>query len=200
MPAMVIAGTAALVALATVVVALVRLHLKPTGLSAIRNPVSQYGICEFRAGYRTATLAFAAAGAALAVALARAVLHGTRGIVALLVVFAAARAVISWFPMDAPNAKHTPTGGAHGLLAIAAFGSVTAAALRLGGALSEQARWHALAGVSTALGALMLALLATMATRRAIPLLARWFGALERAFYLAAIAWCLVFALASALA
>ena len=45
------------------VVALVVLHLMPSGLSPLRNPVSQYGITRFKAGYRVQTLAYGLAGA-----------------------------------------------------------------------------------------------------------------------------------------
>ena len=196
---MVIAGIVALVALATVIGALGHLHLEPTGLSPIRDPVSQYGISGFRADYRLATLAFAAVGVALAVALSDAVVHRGAGIVSLMVVFAAARTAISWFPMDAPGSPRTATGSVHGLLAIAAFGSLTAAALHLGSALSEQVRWRALAGVSTTLGWLMLCLLAAMVARRVLPALGGWFGAFERGFYAMAIVWCAVFAFAAAI-
>lgn len=101
--------------------------------------------------------------------------------------------------MDAPGAERTSTGAAHGLLAIAAFGAATTAAFRLGTALGEQHRWHALAGLSTTLGWLMLCLLAAMAARRPLPALGRWFGAVERGFHLAAIAWFAIFAVAAAL-
>jgi hypothetical protein len=121
-------------------------------------------------------------------------------IVVALAVFAAARAAISWFPMDAPGSRRTATGAAHGLLAVVAFGSAAAVALHLGGALAEQARWHALAGVSTLLGRLELVLLAAILARRLLPALGRWFGLLERAFYIVAILWFTVFALSAALA
>jgi len=49
------AGVIALLALAVVVASLTYLHLEPTGLSPVRNAVSQYGITSFRAGYRVAS-------------------------------------------------------------------------------------------------------------------------------------------------
>jgi len=57
------AGLIALLALAVTAASLGYLHLAPTGLSPVRNAVSQYGITPFRAGYRVATIAFGAAGA-----------------------------------------------------------------------------------------------------------------------------------------
>jgi len=192
------AGIIALLALAVTVASLVWLHLQPTGLSPVRNPVSQYGITSFRAGYRAATIAFGAAGLALAAGISQAI--GGRALVAvtLLVVFAVTRAAISWFPMDAPGAQRTSSGRAHGWLAIAAFGAATLAALRLGTVLSRAARWHSFAPVSVALGWLMVALLVAMALARSVPAVRDRFGAVERAFYLAAIAWFAVFGVACA--
>jgi hypothetical protein len=197
-PLMTAAGVTALLALAVTVASLVWLHLEPTGLSPVRNAVSQYGITAFRAGYRVATIAFGAAGIALAVGIGQALASRAKAVVVLLVIFAIARAAISWFPMDKPGANRTPTGQMHGLLAIAAFASVTLAAFRLAGALSSQDRWHSLAPVSIALGCAMGAILLTLPLARALPAVRARFGAIERGFYLSAIAWFAVFAYACA--
>jgi hypothetical protein len=193
------AGVAALLALAVTVASLGWLHLMPTGLSPVRNAVSQYGITAFKAGYRVATLAFGAAGIALAFGISRAVAGRGTAVVILLVLFAIARVLISWFPMDAPGADRTSTGQAHGLLALVAFVSVTAAAFRLAGDLSRGQRWHALAPVSTALGVAMAVLLVSFMLARGLPAVRARFGAVERGFYLSAIAWFTVFAFACAL-
>ena len=134
----------ALVGLLATVASLVYLHLVPSGLSPLHNAVSQYGISAYRGGYRATTISFGVAGAALAVGVA-AVDPGTRmgAVVALLVVFAIARLVISWAPMDVPGSRVTRTGMLHWLLAVAAFGSLTAAAFNLGGGLAHAGRWHA---------------------------------------------------------
>jgi hypothetical protein len=193
------AGVVALLALAATAASLGYLHLAPTGLNPVRNPVSQYGITQARAGYRAATIAFGVAGAALAVGVARAISgHGSTAVVVLVVIFALARCAISWFPMDAPGAGSTATGQRHGLLAIAAFGSLTVAALPLGTVLSRQPRWHSLAGASAALGFVMAALLVGMTLARVVPTVRHLFGAIERGFYLAAIGWCALFAYACA--
>jgi len=183
------AGVTALLALAVTVASLGYLHFAPTGLSPVRNAVSQYGITPFRAGYRVATLAFGAAGAALAAGLGLATGSAGEAVVALLVVFAIARAAISWFPMDAPGTARTPTGQMHGLLAIGAFACATLAAFRLASVLSREDRWHWLISVSTALGGVMAACLVGLALARAFPAVRARFGAVERGFYLAAIAW-----------
>jgi hypothetical protein len=44
---MVIAGVVSLIAVCVVVASLAWLHVQPTGLSAVRNPVSEYGITPF---------------------------------------------------------------------------------------------------------------------------------------------------------
>jgi hypothetical protein len=193
-------GIVALAALAVVVASLAYLHIAPTGLSPLRNPVSQYGITPFRAGYRVATIAFALAGVALALGLHRALRANTHlgVVVVMLFVFALARALISWFPMDTPGAPPTPTGRRHGLLAIVAFGATTIAAFRLASALSHGGRWHSLATVSSVLGWAMLVSLLALTLSRGVPALRERFGAIERCFYLSAIAWFAVFAVACA--
>jgi hypothetical protein len=193
------AGVIALAALAVVVASLAYLHLALTGLSPVRNAVSQYGISRLRTGYRVATIAFAASAVALAVGIERAVSHAGRvmPVLVLLGVFAAARAVISWFPMDEPGAPRTPTGRTHGLLAIAAFCSVALAAGRLGSTLAGGGeRWHDLSQTSTVLSWAMALFLVGMWLRRSIPALAARFGLIERGFYVMAIAWFAVFAIA----
>ena len=194
---MTVAGVIALAALAVVVGSLAYLHLAPTGLSPVHNAVSQYGISRFHSGYRVATIAFAASAVALAVGIERAVGHDGRvaPVLVLLGVFAAARAVISWFPMDEPGTPRTRTGRTHGLLAFAAFCSAAVAADRLGSALAGGgARWHDLSQTSTVLGAVMGVFLVRMWLCRTFPAPAARFGLIERGFYLAAIAWFAVFA------
>jgi Protein of unknown function (DUF998) len=191
------AGVVALVALAAVVASLTYLHVEPTGLSPVRNAVSQYGISDYKAGYRAATIAFAVAGLALATGLHRELSgRGAKLVVLLLVIFAIARAAISWFPMDAPGAERTSTGSIHGVLAIVAFGAATAAALKLGSVLSGSAHWRSLGPVSVALGWAMIAFLLGMMLTRSVPWVRARFGAIERGFYVAAIAWFAVFAVA----
>jgi hypothetical protein len=193
-------GIVALAALAGVVGSLGYLHLAPTGLSPVRNAVSQYGITPFRAGYRVATLTFAIAAVALALGLHRA-LHANKHLgvaIVMLFVFALARALVSWFPMDEPGTPVTTTGRRHGILAIIAFGAVTIAAFRLSNALSDGGRWHSLASVSSVLGWVMLLSLLLLLLARGAPALRERFGAVERCFYVAAIAWFAVFAVACA--
>jgi Protein of unknown function (DUF998) len=185
-----VAGVLTLLALAALVASLTYLHVAPTGLSPAHNAVSQYGITRFRRGYRAATIAFAIAGAALAVEVATVTDgRGRIQVVVPLMIFALARAVISWFPMDAPGTERTSAGRMHGVLAIAAFGGATLAALSLGRAIGGQAQWHALAQFSAAAGWIMLALLLVMGLARSLPAVRSAFGGIERGFYVAAIVW-----------
>ncbi len=93
------AGVTALLALAVTVASLGWLHVEPTGLSPVRNAVSQYGITPFRIGYRVATIAFAAAGIALAAGV---------GVVART---GSAVAVALSGPADAPGSGRAATSG-----------------------------------------------------------------------------------------
>ena len=196
---MVIAGVFSLLALAVVVSSLVWLHVQPTGLSPIRNAVSEYGITPFRAGYRIATIAFGLAGLGLAIGIDRSISgHGEIVVVALLIVFALARAAISWSPMDAPGQPRTSTGVIHVLLAFVAFATVTAAALTLGGVLGHVTRWHSLGPASTGLGYAMTACLFAFGASWSVPPLRARPGLIERGFYVFAIAWVAVFAFACA--
>ena len=182
-----------LAATAVGVGALVVLHLLPTGLSPMRNAVSQYGITRYRLGYRVQTIAFAVAGAAAAIGLAEAAPGRARAVIALVVVFAFARLVISWFPMDEPGGERTNHGTMHGLIAIVTFIAIAAAAGRLGAVAKQVPGWATLATVSSVIAWLMVAsLIAMMVVRRGARVThstPNYFGAVERVFYLALVAW-----------
>lgn len=180
-----VASAASLAGLGVGITALGVLHALPTGLSPLRNAVSQYGITRYRLGYRVQTLGYAVAGVAAGIALAA--IGGVPGaVVALCVVFACARAAISWFPMDTPGGDRTATGRRHGLLAVVAFVAITVAALRLDRA-SGSLLGSSTATASTVLGALMLVSLLGMAASRRTSGVG--FGAIERAFYVLMTAW-----------
>jgi len=172
--------------------ALVVLHVLPTGLSPARNAVSQYGITRYRNGYRVQTLGYALAGLGAAVGLTK-LLGSVQFVVALCVVFAAARAAISWFPMDAPGGDHTATGRRHGLLAIVAFGAVGIAAEGLARLLRQDRIHPALASASEWLALLMLVGFAAMAVSRQSG--GGFYGLAERGFYLCMTAWLVVVAI-----
>ena len=172
-----------------VTIALIALHVLPTGLSPRRDPVSQYALTKYAVGYRIATLAAAVAGASAAVLIAT-TLEGTASTIAviLLAVFALSRLLIGFFPMDAPDATKTGTGRTHNLLAFAAFGSLTAAAFVVAGAFHD-AGFADLSTLSTALGVVMAVGAVGLFLAARIPRLHAWFGAAERVIYVGFIVW-----------
>lgn len=157
------------------VACLVYLHLAPTGYSPARNAVSEYGIGRYGNWYRTQAACTGVAAFLLAGALRRPAL-----VVGLLAVLGIARIGIGRFTTDAlAGGEATRTGGIHLLLAAVAF---------------TAAPWAAVAlkrpdGGQPALGWAMAACaLATMLSLRN-PALRRWFGAVERAYYVTMLAW-----------
>jgi hypothetical protein len=190
---MALAGTWAIAfGLAVGLAALAVLHFLPTGLSPVRNAVSQYGISRYRDGYRVQTLGYALAGLGAALGLAQ--LPGPVGLVVLLcLVFAAARAAISWFPMDAPGGQRTATGSWHGVLAIVAFGAVGLAAASLANLLRHDQIHPAVASASNWLALLILVTFVAMAASRRLG--GGFFGLAERGFYVCMTAWLAVVAI-----
>ncbi len=155
-------AAASLVCTGLCVACLAYLHLAPTGYSLVKDAVSRYGVGRFARWYQAQAAFAGLAGILLAIAL-----RHPAHVVVLLVVFGVARVAITQFPMDTrPRA--------HWLLAVAAFGGVTSAAIRL------RPEFHG----TPALGfAMLAALLAGIALRR------RAFGLAERAFYAAMLGW-----------
>ena len=168
------------------VVALVLLHLRPSGLSPLRNPVSQHGITRFKAGYRVQTLAYGLAGVGAAIGIA-ALPRPSQLVVVLCCVFAVSRAGITWFPMDAPGAERSDTGRHHGQLAMCAFVAVALAAADLSRTLGHDHVSGAFGAVSGALAAAMLVSLVTMALGRRAG--SGSYGLVERIVYLSMAAW-----------
>jgi hypothetical protein len=188
-----VAGVTCLAATAVGVGAMIVLHVLPTGLSPIRNAVSQYGITRYRLGYRVQTIAIGVAGVAAAVGLAKAAPGRARALIALILVFAIARFVISWFPMDEPGSEPTNHGRMHGILAIVTFLAIAIAAGRLGTVAQQVPGWSTLSTVSQVFAWLMVASLVAMMVVRRSAVANRstpsYFGAVERVFYLAIVGW-----------
>lgn len=168
------------------VVALVALHVLPTGLSPMRNAVSQYGISPYRTGYRTQTIAYGVAGLGAAIGLAELPGQGAV-VVALCAIFAVARMAISWFPMDVPGGTRTESGRRHGLLAICAFGAVGLAAEQLSKLLGREHVHPELGAASAVVAVLMLASFVAMGVARRSG--GAYFGLVERGFYVCMTAW-----------
>lgn len=189
----------AIIAIAGVVLAIVALvmaHLRGTGLSALRDPVSAYGISEAAPLYRLQTLGTAMAAAALAVALALSDLSSSLPAVISLSVLAVARAVISWAPMDAEGSPRTATGRAHNLLAFGAFAAASVGGFMVGIAFGNAPGLEAFGTTATSLGWIMTiasVLTIASATIRAIRPL---FGLAERIIYVGMLAWLTITAVA----
>jgi uncharacterized protein DUF998 len=104
-----------------------------------------------------------------------------------LALFAVARLVISWSPMDAHDAPGTRTGRRHLLLAIIAFAAITIAALMLPPTLDRTGRWADLVTLLRATG-WFIALVLTGTSLR-LPALQPYFGAVERVLYVVMLGW-----------
>ena len=155
-------AAASLACTALCISCLLYLHLAPTGYSPLTQAVSRYGVGKYARWYQAQASFAGSAGILLAVALRQ-----PRHVVVLLVVFGIARLAITQFPMDTRR-------GPHALLAVAAFGTVTSAAIRLPSSL------HGTPGLGWAM---LVALLAGIVLRQVA------FGLAERAFYVAMLAW-----------
>ena len=184
------AGALAIAGTSVSVASLVVLHLVPTGLSPITNPVSQYGITPYRVWYRVQTIGMGVAALACGVGVSKLALGGSL-VVALFVVMGVSRLLISWFPMDHPGGELTQTGRRHGLLAIAAFVSAASAGIRLGSQLQRAHVWPGGGDALVAIGVVMTVALIGMAAMRTGGT-RRSFGLIERMFYLGAISMLLV--------
>jgi Protein of unknown function (DUF998) len=149
------------------------LHIAPTGYSAVRNAVSEYGVGPYARWYGLQAALAGIAAVCLAVALGH-----PRKIVILLAVLAAARIAIGWFPANAVSGDPTLRGGVHVLLALVTFTAASWAAIALRSG-EDGAPW---------LGWLMAALATGTMVSLRTPL-RPWLGLTERGYYAAMLAW-----------
>ena len=177
-----------LLATATCLAVLVWLHVLPTGYRPIRNAVSDYGVGRFAHLYRAQTAASAIAALLLAGALSGGVDPTPILVVFLLLVFAAARLLIPWYPTDLDRAQPTRTGRIHVLLAGLAFGSIAWASA----SLPDRVDWPGVHGTLVALGwaVVVLAVGCGLCMSRALHQATEpFFGLVERLFYAAMLTW-----------
>ncbi|WP_374947097.1 DUF998 domain-containing protein [Agreia sp.] len=189
----------AVIALLGVIVCLgclVYLHVSPTGLNPLRDPVSQYGITDYFTFYRAAALSLGVAALTLAVALVEALTEANAAGIVFLVILGFARLTIGWVPMDAPGAPRTATGLRHNLLATAFFASATVAAFLLTGSFAIDEAISAIAPASAVLAWAMAALCALILLTSLVGPLKRFFGLVERLLYAAVLAWVAMVAIA----
>lgn len=185
----------ALVGVAVAVIAVIALHIVPSGLSPLRDPVSAYGISRWSALYRVQTVATAVAALAVAGALLSARTPSAVAAVIALVALALTRAPISWVPMDAADAPRTPTGRRHDLLAFGAFAAASVGGFMTGIAFSA-AGFSAAASAATLLGWVMTVASAATILAGIVTALRPAFGLAERLIYVGMFAWLSVAAVA----
>lgn len=108
---------------------IVAAHLIDRGVNPIRDAVSDFGAREHPWPYRLAAIWLGLAGLLTAVILADAMFPKPTFVILCLLLFAAARWAITIFPTDLEDEEETSIGRTHVMLAVAAFGSVSAASL-----------------------------------------------------------------------
>jgi hypothetical protein len=181
----------AVAAMAVSTSALLLLHILPTGYNPVRDAVSDYAIGRYRALFWTFTTAGAISGLVLAIALVRSHPPKPTLAVAMLLLSAAARVLVPFFPTDQSGSRfQTPEGTVHMVLAVTIFASIAVAASNLGNTLGHEPAWHSVKGLVDGWLPWVITGTAT-ATGLAIigPRLKRIFGLIERSYYLSSITW-----------
>src|SRR3954451_12538685 len=171
---------------------IVRVHMLPTGYRPVSNAVSDYGVGAYSRYYRWQTAALAYAALVLAAAIARTTHPVPELIVFLLMTFAAARLLIPSFPTDLDRrSRPTPNGRIHILLAGVAFASIAWCAA----ALPDRVDWPGLHGTLVVLGWIVVVTAVASGLAMAVRIAEPYFGAVERLFYGATLAWFFVVSL-----
>lgn len=186
-------------ALATAVqaVALIMLHLLPTGYNPVRYAVSDYGVGRYRGWFWLQAVAGGVGCLALGIALAQ--LHPftpTQVVVVALIVTAGARFLLPFFATDQPGSRfRTLHGTIHMILAVIAFGGLVWAATGLWSTLRHYPAWQGAEGALTIIPWIMLGSVIAVVLAIAGPRLKPFFGVFERRFYLSSITWVLIVAI-----
>ena len=168
---------------------LVIVHLLPTGVDPIGDPVSNYGAGPFRIWYQAAAVALGACSFAAAGFLLTYTTNPRMITVAAFALAGIARWAITAFPTDLSDRPETSTGRIHNLLAMIGFGGIATGAATFAGAVASL-EW--LKDVDRLLdqgGAVVVLASAIMVAGLVVPQLGKVFGAIERVFYICAIVW-----------
>lgn len=176
------------VALVICIACLLLLHLVPSGLHPVRDPVSLYGTTRYHLLYRVQVIASGISALCLVAALTER--HLPLPLVGLLMLacYGIARMAIAAFMMDA-HAKRTRTGSLHILLAAIAFTTIAVAVGILTPSLLASPLWKdlsvflSLAEYLTILSALLFLLISLL------PVLRPFYGLIERGIYVGALCW-----------
>jgi hypothetical membrane protein len=184
------------VAIVVQTIALIALHVLPTGYDPRTDAVSDYGIGKYRGWFWTQALAGGVGCVALAVALGDAKPSMPTEAIVLLVVAGLARLLIPIFPTDQNGSRfQTAAGTIHMILAIVIFAAIIVAASKLGSTLEHRPAWHGVKGWLNVLPWVMIGgAVGTLVALRG-PRLKRIVGLFERLFYVASIAWFFIVAI-----
>ena len=181
-----VAGT---VALGVCVFCLIALHIVPTKVQPVRDPVSLYGTTRYSLLYRVQVVAAGICALCLLVALeGQQIAVPVVGLV-MLGCYGVARLIIAAFMMDRPGEERTRTGQAHWLLAIVAFTAIAVAVGTITPRIVSSVLWHQLqlflflADYVTIISALLFIAV------RLMPVLRRLTGLIERGIYLGSLCW-----------
>jgi hypothetical protein len=169
---------AALTCILAASLALVRLHLTPTGLDPVRDAVSDYGTTPFHMLYRAQAVLVGVAAILVAARLGDRTDATGLG---WLSAFGATRIAIAAFMTDRPRTPATTAGRLHAALAVAAFTTIAVAGTTV--------RWSAMPAILDGLGTAIAAAAVLTLVTAALPPLRRVFGAAERLLYLTFLAW-----------
>jgi hypothetical protein len=157
---------------------LLRMHLLPTGLSPVRDAVSDYGTTPSHRNYRVMVVLLGAGAVLLALALAR---ETDADALSWLWIYAASRVAIAGFMTDRDPPPLTTEGRIHLLLATAAFAAIAFAATSIS--------WSGDPGVLKPLGYAVAATAVGTLLTRVVAQLRSVFGLVERLLYATSIAW-----------
>ena len=185
-------------ALATAVqaVALIMLHLLPTGYNPVRDAVSDYGVGPYRGWFWLQAVAGGVGCLALAIALAQLHPFTPTQVAVALIVTAGARLLIPFFATDQDGSRfQTLHGTIHMILAVIAFGGMVWAATGLWSTLSHYPAWRGAEGALTIIPRIMLGSVIAVVLAIVGPRLKPFFGVFERLFYLSSITWVLIVAI-----
>ncbi len=178
------------IGLAVCVGCLITLHLVPGKVQPVHDPVSLYGTTRYHLLYRTQAVASGICALCLVFALAAQAISWPVIGLALLACYGVSRILIAGFMMDVPSAGNTRAGRIHILLAAITFTSIAVAVGVLTGPISRAARWSDLSLWLTIVDYMtIIAALLFILVRRALPVLWRIAGLLERGIYLGALCW-----------
>jgi hypothetical protein len=180
-------ATFILVLVAGSLISLISVHFLDRGVNPIKDAVSDYGARGHAWFYRLAAIWLGFAGLLTAVMLSDAMFPKPTWTILLLLVFAAARWAITIFPTDLEDDEETSIGRSHTVLAVVAFASIAIAAVSFSAVIGGDTFWSSKTGLLGALAVFVTA--SAIATGIARAVKNRYFGLIERVFYLSMFAW-----------